>query len=153
MPTSSRGNNAHRGRPARTCRRQRGHNLLPPPAAGRASSRALAYFPRPVGTALRASASRHSIQAWPHMGDLTRARAPWNGHYGRHRMGSRGPVPSCPSCIDEWYERGGISVAVTSVAYRCRRPSPAAGGADILDRIRRPLCVHDSIGTQLLRGE
>ena len=50
-----------------------------------------------------------------------------------------------PSCVDEWYEqgeRGGASVAVASVAHRCRRASPAADGADVLDRIRRHLCVH-----------
>jgi hypothetical protein len=69
---------------------------------------------------------------------------------GRRTMGGRGPVPSC---LDEWYERGGTSIAVASVGYRRRRASPAADEADILDRIRRPLCVHDSIGTQLLRGE
>jgi hypothetical protein len=106
--------------------------------------------PLPPGTAGRQCAGRCGIQAWPLMRVATGARAAWNGNYGRHRMGRTGPVPSC---VDEWYERGGTSVAVASVGYRCRRASPAAGGADILDRIRRPLCAHDSIGTQLLRGE
>ena len=36
-------------------------------------------------------------------------------------MGDRGPVPSC---VDEWYKRGGTSVAVASVAYHCWRASP-----------------------------
>jgi len=58
----------------------------------------------------RSPASCRGILAWAFMGDVTGAGATWNGHYGRHTMGGRGPVP-------------------------------------------RPLCVHDSIGTQLLRGE
>ena len=49
-----------------------------------------------------------------------------------------------PSCVDEWYEqgRGGTSVAVASVGHRCRRASPAADGADVLDRIHRHPTVH-----------
>jgi hypothetical protein len=45
---------------------------------------------------------RRSPQAWPPIRDVTSARATHNGHCGRHRMGGRGPVPSC---VDEWYER------------------------------------------------
>jgi len=94
---------------------------------------------------------RHrSIQARPLMRDVTGAWDTCNGHYGRHRMSGRGPGPSF---VDQWCERGGTSVAVASVAHRYRSASPAADGADILDRIRRPLCVHESIGTQSPGGE
>jgi hypothetical protein len=48
-----------------------------------------------------------------------------------------------PSCVDGWYEEsgGGTSVAVASIAHRCWRTSPAADGANVLDSIRRHLCV------------
>ena len=48
-----------------------------------------------MGTSSRGKNARRTILAWPFMRDVTGARAAWNGHYGRHRMGGgRGPVPS-----------------------------------------------------------
>jgi hypothetical protein len=49
-----------------------------------------------------------------------------------------------PTYVDERYERaggGGVTVAVASVTQRCRRATPAADRAGVLDRIRRHLCV------------
>lgn len=72
--------------------------------------------------------------------NATGARTTWNGHCGRRSI----EAGTVLSYVDEWYEqgeRGDSSVVDGSVANSCPGASSAADEADVLDRIRRHVCV------------
>ena len=100
--------------------------------------------------ARRSSASRRGIRARALMRDVTGAGATWNGHYGRHRMGSRA---LCRRALTSGTRGEEPALLLPPSHTAAGEPHPLAMERTSLTVSVVPLCVHDSIGTQLLRGE
>jgi len=98
----------------------------------------------------RPSASRRGILAWALMREVTGARASWNGHYWRHRMGGRAP---CRRALTSGTRGEEPALLLGPSLAAAGEPHPLSMERTSLTGSVVPLCIHDSIGTQLLRGE
>jgi len=98
----------------------------------------------------RSPASCRGILAWAFMGDVTGAGATWNGHYGRHRMGGRAP---CRRALTSGTRGEEPALLLPPSLAAAGEPHPLPMERTSLTGSVVSLCVHDSIGTHLLRGE
>src|SRR6516162_6624126 len=94
------------------------------------------------------SASRRGILAWAAMRDVTGGRATWNGHYGRHRMGG-GAL--CRRALTSGARGEEPALLLPPSLAAAGEPHPLPMERTSVTVSVGPLCVHDSIGTQLLR--